>query len=397
MKTSTYIILGILVIMMVIIYVIKYPIDYKDSTFEIPDVQSLLSHSRISSIDIEHDRMLVRLEKTKIGWKLTEPVSSKVDTVAMNEVLNGLKNFKFTALVSTNPSKQQIYNVTDDGVLVTLTHDDGKKVSFVLGKFDSISNQTFVRFPLSDTVFTAQGIRPAMFLREIRDWRERTIFELSPEEIKSISLKKAGEEVVARWDGTRWIAEGKVVPSSVITPVIQTLASVKVDDFVDSVLIITEPPHLQVAVHEKEIIKMDLFRSRDEKYLLKASTYPNIFVVSKSFGQQFSHLADALFVKREIEKPIVQPPPVTKDTKPTPPTTVTPAKKAEPVKTQPSYTPKVEEEGELIIYTVQKGETLESIAKKFRITVDDIRKWNQLRTTTVKPGTDLYLFVIKQR
>ncbi|GEM_PF-341609 len=54
-----------------------------------------------------------------------------------------------------------------------------------------------------------------------------------------------------------------------------------------------------------------------------------------------------------------------------------------------------DDEGELTVYTVKAGETMPIIAKKFNCTVEQILKWNLLKSITVKPGQELYIYVNK--
>lgn len=42
-------------------------------------------------------------------------------------------------------------------------------------------------------------------------------------------------------------------------------------------------------------------------------------------------------------------------------------------------------------YTAQRGETLVTIADRFNVTAEDLKRWNQLSTTDVAPGTSLYV------
>lgn len=54
-----------------------------------------------------------------------------------------------------------------------------------------------------------------------------------------------------------------------------------------------------------------------------------------------------------------------------------------------------EDEGDLTVYTVKATETMPIIAKKFNCTVDQILKWNLLKSIAVKPGQELYIYVKK--
>jgi LysM repeat protein len=54
-----------------------------------------------------------------------------------------------------------------------------------------------------------------------------------------------------------------------------------------------------------------------------------------------------------------------------------------------------EDEGELTVITVRSGETMQSLAKKYSVTVEQIIKWNLLKSINVKPGQELYIYVKK--
>ena len=392
-----------------IVYFTQKPGEKVETTFTIPDVQTTFTPSSIVRIDIEAEHMRIRLERVRIGWRITEPVSYNVENTAINNLLEALNRFRLSGLVSTNPQKQNLYGVGEEGTLLTLTHEDGKRFSIVVGKYDSVANQTFVRFPMSDSVYLADGIQLVFLSKDLRYWREKVIVALNPDEIKSISLRRGTESANIQRKDNRWLTEGRTIPDDIINSVLRLLSPLYTEDFVDTMMIITEPPRFQLEIQEKKQIRMDIFRvsGTGAKVYLKTNLSPSIFVVDAQIQQPIARLADYAFVapEPEIEKPLVEPSPTQPVRTPplreapsttppkTPPVVTTPPQRATP----PVYTPRLEEEGELVIYTVQKGETLESIAKKFGVTVDDIKKWNQLRTATVKPGTDLYLFTLKKR
>ncbi len=54
-----------------------------------------------------------------------------------------------------------------------------------------------------------------------------------------------------------------------------------------------------------------------------------------------------------------------------------------------------DDEGELKVHVVKKGETMTSIATSYGVTVEQILKWNLLKSISIKPGQELYIFVRK--
>jgi membrane-bound lytic murein transglycosylase D len=49
-------------------------------------------------------------------------------------------------------------------------------------------------------------------------------------------------------------------------------------------------------------------------------------------------------------------------------------------------------EGEVIYYKVKSGDTLGGIAKKYRVSVKNIQKWNKLSSTTIRVGQKLKIY-----
>ncbi len=86
------------------------------------------------------------------------------------------------------------------------------------------------------------------------------------------------------------------------------------------------------------------------------------------------------------------------------PTQAAPEKSAEPAPQTSAATAapakqstgSIEDEGDLTVYTVQRGETMTSIARKYNVTVEQILKWNLLKSISIKPGQELYIYVRKK-
>ncbi len=97
----------------------------------------------------------------------------------------------------------------------------------------------------------------------------------------------------------------------------------------------------------------------------------------------------------EKTPPVVIPTPV--HTAPGAAQTKTPgaAQSKTPATTPSKTSAAAEDEGDLNVHTVKRGETMTTIAKQFNVTVDQIIKWNQLKSISVHPGQELYVFIKK--
>jgi LysM repeat protein len=84
-----------------------------------------------------------------------------------------------------------------------------------------------------------------------------------------------------------------------------------------------------------------------------------------------------------------EPPPVKEVPKEKPPVQTPPAK-ANPAP-QP-VSPTADTDGDLQVHTVLRGETMQTIAKKYNVSVEQILKWNLLKSIVTKPGQELYIY-----
>ncbi|MCU7959322.1 MAG: LysM peptidoglycan-binding domain-containing protein [gamma proteobacterium symbiont of Bathyaustriella thionipta] len=44
-------------------------------------------------------------------------------------------------------------------------------------------------------------------------------------------------------------------------------------------------------------------------------------------------------------------------------------------------------------YHVRKGDSLSTIAHKFKVAINDVRQWNQIKGNLIKPGQKLTLYI----
>ena len=438
MKRPTYVILGLLLVMMAIVYFVNRPEDI-EATYTVPDIQITLNPASIVRMEIERERQYVRLERIRDVWKITEPVRYIADDEAISALVDGIAKFRLMRQVSSNPEKQKIFLVDNRGTKFKLTNDDGKKLSFIIGKEDPSTKQTFLRLDTSNTVYLIQGISPAMINREVKDWRQRTIYRIDPGEIKQISIQRGGNKVVVQRQGNQWVSEGVFIPSTMMNSTLKAISYLRAEDFIDTSLIVNASPELRVEVSAASQIRMDVYpnRANYSQHLVKTSLSPNMFVIGKAATKELVNIGEYLYTPPAVtstqpeqtttQTQPVQPPP----TKPSwatpgqrqqitpvqttpvqaPPAQRTPTVQTPPVRTSPTRTtppsqqpqqtraPQTsrvatnEDEGDLIIHTVIKGETITTIAQKYKVTVEQIVRWNLLKAASVRPGQDLYIFV----
>jgi len=433
MKRSQYFILTALAALLLVAYLILKPTERKEITYEMPDIQLALDIARIVKIEIERGREFIRLEKVQNRWRITIPVNSIADDESMYRLLEGMARFRLMGLASSKAERYKEFGVGQEGTKVTVTNDTGESLALIVGKEGPTPKQSFVRPANSNNVYLAKGLLPSLVNKSLPEWKQRTIFRTEPDIIRLISIQGT-DRVTVRNNGKRWMYNDKVIPEHVITPPLSELSFLRADDVIDTSIVITGSTRLHVEVLARELFKFDIYSQRGN-YLLKSSISPTVYVVNKDIVRKLNDFVAALATPSAsiaTTTPPPQQPPTPIVTQSVPPTPIvtdnTPAASpphqpiivkttttekdteltqqeieilealtAQTLTVPKTQEPSIEDEGELIIHTVGKTETLETIARKYKVTVQQIKKWNLLRDSdVVRAGMELYVFVSKK-
>jgi hypothetical protein len=181
MKRTGYVAMGLVLVTVAGLYFFQGSEEFEEATYTLPATQLTIDPARIVRVDITRPAGFVRLERLRGEWKLTEPVFASIDQDRLRELQQGLAGFRLIGLVSTNPRKQRVLQVDEQGTGVVLVGDDGRSLSLVVGKAAPTRGNAFIRPALSDTVYLAHGLTPAIINRDVIDWRLRTVLRLSPD------------------------------------------------------------------------------------------------------------------------------------------------------------------------------------------------------------------------
>jgi hypothetical protein len=408
MKRSGYFVMGLVLAAMAGLYFLQGSEEFEEATYTIPTTQVTIDPARIVRVDIARPDGFVRLERLRGEWKVTEPVFATVDQEHMLELQRGMGDFRLIGLVSTNPRKQRVLKVDEQGTGVVLVSDDGRSLSLVVGKAAPTLGNAFVRPALSDTVYLAHGLTPAILNRELLDWRMRTVFRAPPESIHGITIATGSARHVLQKLNQGWASRTGPVPAELMHPTLEALADIKAQGFVDTALILKNRPRYEVDIAAARPVRLELYplSPADSNYLLKTSLSSAIVVVPPALARGLDRLVAS------IAPP--PPPPVAKTITPVPsppvPRAATqPGATPAPVQRQPAEKPpgqgkstsrqteaikrQPEESGNLTVHVVKRGESIISIARKYEVTVDQLKQWNGLRGENVVPGMEMYVFV----
>jgi LysM repeat protein len=485
MNKSTILLVALLVILGAVTYYLLPSQKEHETSYEPQNTNLKVDSASIVKIEIQQKSKSAVIENVGGKWMITSPIHYAADGTAIKQLLSGLSKFRVGSLVSSNPEKQNIFQVDSTGTRVAVTDRSGKSITMIVGKMGPSFSEVYFRVPSSSDVYLGEGLDTWTINKEVREWRDKSIISTPSESIKELSYGVLDKHFQFQHDTSGWKSGGVALDAGTMNPALNQIANLHADDFVDSLMKMETRP-IELGVHGTEDVTLNLFPSSPDssKYYVRASNSPQLFVISKWTAEQLLKpvaqtispskasiagrkppvprpsptVADQkkepemkrpqppvavkkepevkrtqppVAVKKEPEMKPTQPPvavkkePEMKRTEPpvavtkTPPAgglksdsiatgthTVSPSKSSNQPARKADTTPNIapatpsgksseEDEGELTVHTVKKSETMTTIAKQYNVTVEQILRWNLLKSIEVKPGQELYIYLKK--
>ena len=459
MNKSTILLIATLLVLVAIVYFFLPSEKEREASYKIPVVSVAIDSASIVKIEVKQPARSVVIENIGGIWTVTTPLRAAADPIAVAQLLNGLSKFKVGSHISSNPDRQRLFQVDSAGTFLSLTDRSGKVVSMIVGKMGPSFSEIYFRLPDSKDVYLGNGIDSWAINKNLKDWRNRYIIRTPSEEINEISIATGSKIFIFRREGGAWKLGDKIVETTEMNPLLNTLSNMRADDFIDSTADLKSKP-ITLNIKAGNNISLNLYPTSADSvhYIVQSSASNQLYVVSKWTVQQLlkptgksspvaaqaKQIAEAPkpapIVPAKKEPAAKQNPPIatpkkeigkkpmsevissTKEGDQKPASEVL-LPKTDVVKTQsvtknplidksqsvkPPAPPADEnkkslepaeqtgdDEGTLIVHTVKKGETMTTIAKKYNVRTEQILKWNLLKSIAVQPGQELYIYTRK--
>jgi len=196
---------------------------------------------------------------------------------------------KIEFIASKNPNKQDVFEVNKDkGIEVSILDNNKSKLAhFYVGKNGPDLFSTYIRKEGSQQVVLTTGILKPVFEKELKYWRDKTIFKFSKNDIESYELKaKEGYKLTKNAKG-EWILKDKesfVADKSKVDETLNTISSLRASDFAEGKLkeFGLLKPSCMVIVTLKDGSKKELLIGKQKnsfQYYVKRKDCPQVFVI----------------------------------------------------------------------------------------------------------------------
>lgn len=243
MKKVTLIVVGIFAVLLAVVLATREDrVSVGMRKLELPKVDP----GQVSALELGGARK-VRLEKEGEAWRVMDPAQPAQKYAAeasqVSRALEALGELRNLDFVTDRAETHAEYALDDaQGLTLQVTQGGTPAVSLVLGKAAK-NGGTYVRKAGTNEVFVARGGLDAVVRKDVKDWRERTMLSLKPEDITQLTLRSKEGEVLTLNAGGKpgaWsVAEGTALPpgfrfdAEQADQVARQLASLRAEDFLE--------------------------------------------------------------------------------------------------------------------------------------------------------------------
>lgn len=177
----------------------------------------------------------VTLKKVDGAWKMTAPLTADADKDAVDTALSKLDELESVAVAATKADNHEQLEVTEaKGVHVVAKQGDKVLADVLIGAYRS--GNTMVREKDQAIVATAKGSMKFAFDKEMKEWRDRVIVEVSADALKAATFTNKNGTWKFVKDGADWKqAPGeKEIPkfdASKVSGIVGTAIGLRANDF----------------------------------------------------------------------------------------------------------------------------------------------------------------------
>lgn len=288
MKKTTLYLITLFVVLFAVMYFLILPTEDRTASYSLNDSFFSIDSAIINKIEVRKGFTDITFEKNGDNWKITEPVNYLADQEAIHSLLSGASKLKINSLISSNPAKQTLFQVdTITGTQLSFHNIKGKIISIIVGKMGPSYLESYIRGTNSDDVYLAEGLNSWIINKELRDWRDKTIFKTEKDSITQLYFESEKEKFITKKLENKWTVGSDTIATATIDNLLSTLSNFRTEDFVDSELTLPQPQlKLETTSTNKSSLIFYPMPPDSSRYWIVSSSSPQIFVVSKVSANQ---------------------------------------------------------------------------------------------------------------
>jgi hypothetical protein len=150
----------------------------------------------------------VELTKTGEDWKLSKPVDATANQPNVKSLLDNLKTLKVTELIDASAASYAKFGLSDDKALhAVFSKGNGVALDVYFGESGGRGQMT--RVAGKDGVYAVKGYSSYLYARDVKGWRDLTIFKFEDTQVSNVTIDNANGSFVFALNGDKWSAKYK--------------------------------------------------------------------------------------------------------------------------------------------------------------------------------------------
>lgn len=278
MKRSTLVLTAILIVLILATLLVMQRPGEQSTRAGMGTQLIALDSSAVDRLEITSTGGRVVLAREGGTWMLTEPVRYKADQNAVGAAVSQAGRMTITALTSSNPQKQGVFQVDSTATLLKVFEKETEKAAVRIGKTGPTYTQTYVRREGSNDVYLVDGPMSWTFVKPAKDWRDRAVFSAARDSVTVVRFQYGDTTFVLERRDSVWLVDGTAIEQSRVDGLLSSLSSFTADDFVDTPLAAAMKPVGMLTVDGTQIVFLP--HPTSGKYYVRTSHSPQVFEVS---------------------------------------------------------------------------------------------------------------------
>ena len=170
----------------------------------------------IDRVELETPGTRIEIQRKAEGWQLVAPVIARADARVVHTLLRSVARAERGREIEANPTDDAPFGFAPPTARLRLHRGDETLADLEIGSGTPIGFQTYVRRPPDPAILLTAGTLRVGILKTTDDFRDRTILEIAPGEVRGFTLApRAGRPTSLRFEATGWsLLEPEQAPAS---------------------------------------------------------------------------------------------------------------------------------------------------------------------------------------
>ncbi len=179
-----------IILLVLIVLLSGYLFFHKENKdhYDLPEIQAI-EPAKISSIVIQKGDQTIRFDHKDNTWTLTDK-HYPADMSLVEAMLDAIKTFKLTALVSREADVNRYELDKDNRIQVSVLQGEEPRFEFSMGKAAPTFNHTFVMVGKNKNIYYARGNFRDDFDKDVQALRDKKVFEVHTAAVQAIRVVK---------------------------------------------------------------------------------------------------------------------------------------------------------------------------------------------------------------